>query len=93
MSYCRFMSQETADRYNEPDSPYARFGPWQPSDLYIFDHVGGFITCCGCWLQQYSFETTDLQELLDHIAEHRAAGHAVHDGLEDLIREEWGPYG
>ena len=88
------MSQETADRYNSPESPYAGFGPWSPSDLYIYDDVGGFTNCCGCKLPEQSqgFQSTDLQEMLDHIAEHRAAGHNVHDGLEDLITEEWEPY-
>lgn len=29
---------------------YARFG-WGGSDVYVFMHVDGYLTCCGCCLQ------------------------------------------
>ncbi len=71
---------------------YARFGC---GDVYVFMSTSGHLECCGCILgDQWSFAST--QEMVDHLAEHRAAGHAVPDGIEDELweddRENWVDY-
>lgn len=57
-----------------------RFGT---SDIYMFEHVGGFIECCGCSLAKaedggvFGFGFTNLKtprEALTHLDEHEAAG-------------------
>lgn len=35
------------------------------------------------------FATGDLDVMLAHIAEHRAAGHVVPEWLDQLLRDEW----
>lgn len=63
---------------------YSRFSY---ADLYVFMNISGYLECCGCWLgKQWDFGST--QEMVDHIAEHRAAGHAVPDSLEDSLRAD-----
>lgn len=51
------------------------------SDVYIFEHVGGFIQCCGCRLAETDYdEIFGFAELatprlaLEHLDLHEAAG-------------------
>lgn len=63
---------------------YSRFGY---ADVYVFTHVGGFLQCCGCWLgDEWDFHSTE--DMIAHLALHRAAGHNVPDGLEEVLRED-----
>lgn len=71
---------------------YARFSN---ADVYVFMSVNGHLECCGCSLgDEWSFGST--QAMVDHIAEHRAAGHDVPADLEaDLWaddRDNWVDY-
>lgn len=69
------------------------------SQVYIFDHVDGYVVCCFCaftpWdadaerIARPDFHTTDLDAMLAHIAEHRAAGHVVPDWVDQRLRDEW----
>ncbi len=62
---------------------YARFGC---GDVYVFMSTSGHLECCGCILgDQWSFAST--QEMVDHLAEHRAAGHDVPDGIDPVTGE------
>lgn len=64
---------------------YSRFS--EHCDVYVFMHVGGFLQCCGCRLgDDWNFDSTD--EMVEHVAEHRAAGHNVPDGLEQSLLED-----
>jgi hypothetical protein len=58
---------------------FERFGS---SDVYIFEHVGGFIQCCGCWLDgsdedNWFVELKTPREALSHLDRHDAAGHDI----------------
>jgi hypothetical protein len=64
---------------------YCRFA-WGGSDVYVYDSVGGFLTCCGCKLLDggfdvgYDGEEPDREALLAmvyHLRWHRANGHVV----------------
>lgn len=67
---------------------YCRWG--EDSDLYVFMHVNGVLECCGCFLDKenrMSFTAHSTQEMVDHLAEHRTAGHKVRD-IEARLWEE-----
>ena len=66
---------------------YARFFD---SDIYIYPHVGGWIECAACWLNESSDEYSlfsmseeihDDGHLITHIREHIKAGHDIPEGL------------
>jgi hypothetical protein len=63
---------------------YCRFG-WNGSDVYVYESAEG-ICCCGCWLSEESvyFDTPELT--IEHLIEHRKAGHFV---PEYAIAELW----
>lgn len=70
---------------------YARFFD---SDIYIYAHVGGYIECCACWLNEnldeYSLfglsdKITNDDQLIEHIRQHRQLGHNIPDDLEEEI--------
>lgn len=67
---------------------YSRFSN---ADVYVFMSVEGHLECCGCWLNEHSVHCDSTQEMVDHLAEHRAAGHDVPDGIEaDLWEDDRG---
>jgi len=67
---------------------YCRRG-WDGSDLYMFEHVDGFIECSGCAFDDpWIVVLNSVDEALDHVAKHRAARHGVPDGLEEQIAGE-----
>lgn len=64
---------------------YSRFG--DRSDVYVFLDVSGTLTCCGCQLEgRRSFDST--VQMVDHLAEHRAAGHRVPDIEDELWTDD-----
>ena len=68
---------------------YCRFGP--NSNVYMFESVEGHWECCGCWLVSEYGGRTKLQSpqaALDHLLEHRAAGHVVPEYAIDALKEE-----
>ena len=70
---------------------FVRFGE-DGSNVYVYDDVGGYVTCCFCALNpDADFHTTDLDAMLVHLTEHRAAGHHVPGWLDDELRDDW-PY-
>lgn len=76
---------------------YARFG-WDGSDVYIFMSDLG-LECCGCSLHRDgdSFPVfNSTQAMVDHLAEHRAAGDFVPEYVEDELwaddEENWVTY-
>jgi len=63
---------------------YARFSH---CDVYVYMDVNGSLACCGCHLgDDWYFGSTEA--MVAHLAEHRAAGHDVPDGLEDALRAD-----
>jgi hypothetical protein len=76
---------------------YARFG-WHGSDVYIYEHVSGFIECCGCSLAKdedggvFGFGYTHLKtprEALAHLDQHVASGDCVPMKTFERIRQEY----
>lgn len=50
------------------------------SDVYVFEHVGGGIECCGCRLEGpgggvlWFFNASTPQKMIDHLRLHEAYG-------------------
>lgn len=71
------------------------FERFSTSDVYVFEHVGGFIQCCGCMLADYSFdndseafpELATPREALAHLDEHETAGHDIGGARNRIIKE------
>jgi hypothetical protein len=67
---------------------YCRRG-WDGNQLYVYWHTDGFIECSGCEFDDpWIVSLHSVDEAIEHVAKHRAAGHVVPDGLEDDIRAE-----
>lgn len=71
---------------------YCRF---LEADAYIYEHVGGFIECCGCSLTDPEdgeifefFHANTAREMLTHMDEHRAAGDYIPERAYDGIRAD-----
>lgn len=68
---------------------YCRFGD---ADVYVYMDLNGSLACCGCILESESslswfYDSTAA--MVAHLAEHRAAGHAIPDDLEaDLLEDD-----
>jgi hypothetical protein len=68
------------------------------SDVYIFEHAGGFIQCCGCrfapkdefdhWDDLVSTNLATAREALAHMDFHVSAGDRVPERAFARIREE-----
>lgn len=78
---------------------YARFFD---SDIYIYPHVGGWIECQACWLNESSDEYSlfsmseeihDDGHLITHIREHIKSGHNIPVGLLQQILDDPDRYG
>jgi len=84
MSYCRF--NDGTNPFNlPPDLDQGR------SDAYIFHSVEGHWECCGCWLKKFGewrHCASTKEEMLVHIAEHRAAGHFIPEFVDEELRRE-----
>lgn len=70
------------------------FERFSSSDVYIFEHVGGFIQCCGCWFSgdwvNESVEFPEFKtprEALAHLDVHENAGHDIGGARERIIKE------
>jgi hypothetical protein len=68
------------------------FERFMSSDVYIFEHVSGFIQCCGCWLdgdeKNWSVDLPTPREALAHLDRHEAAGHDI-GGARRRIEKEY----
>ena len=78
---------------------YSRF---IESDIYIYPHIGGHIECAACILNKEenphhlfpkSEQIYNDEQLLAHIAEHRASGHDIPIDLEQEILSDLNRYG
>lgn len=73
---------------------FSRFG-WEDSDVYVFEHVGGFIQCCGCAISEdeislESFGMYDAdtpREMLSHLDRHEEVGHNVDYARKNILAE------
>jgi hypothetical protein len=71
---------------------YARFG-WDGSDVYVFEHSGGFIQCCMCIFSEgdenWNTDLKTAREALAHLDAHVDAGHHVPARTFERMREEY----
>jgi hypothetical protein len=65
------------------------------ADAYIYEHVGGFIECCGCSLinpedgEIFAFyHANTAREMLSHIDQHIAKGDFIPQKAIDRIKED-----
>jgi|688.fasta_scaffold52467_16 hypothetical protein len=72
------------------------FERFSTSDIYMFEHVDGFIECCGCWLSGLglSIEADDFfasfstpRNALAHLDKHEQAGHDIGHARKRIIEE------
>jgi hypothetical protein len=69
------------------------FERFSSSDVYIFEHVGGFIQCCGCWLaeeidsDEWLLELKTPREALAHLDRHEEAGHDIGSARSRIEKE------
>lgn len=69
------------------------FERWSTSDIYMFEHVGGFIECCGCWFSgDWLNEHVEFPrfktpyEALAHLDVHENAGHDIGNARNRIIQ-------
>lgn len=66
------------------------FERFSTSDVYVYEHVSGFIECCGCWFVDWdteafpSFKTP--RKALEHLYRHMSAGHDVGASVARIIK-------
>lgn len=70
------------------------------SDLYIYMNMSGELECLGCIFapttlmhhstgkQGVAFRAKNTLRMINHIQEHRDAGHNVPDGIEERLLED-----
>lgn len=67
------------------------FERFSTSDVYIFEHVGGFIECCGCFLINWDTEPSPQlatpREALEHLDRHELAGHDIGHARKRILSE------
>jgi len=65
---------------------YCRFS--QTSEVYMYENLGGGITCCFCSLNKaYSVHFSTPHDAWMHLMAHRQAGHKVPQHALDQLRE------
>lgn len=82
MSYCRFS--------NKTYKPYPKELPEftiPKSDVYVYEHVDGGITCCGCELKGEQSWFYTYSEMIAHLEKHIKAGHVVPVHVIPALRE------
>jgi hypothetical protein len=68
---------------------YARFAK-DESHVYVFLSVDGALECCGCRLEREgrSVSVQNTQQMLNHLALHKTAGHLVPDYCTEGLIED-----
>ena len=62
------------------------------SDVYVFEHVGGWIECCACDLNMfkddsYVFKASTPREMIEHLRLHDLAGHDTGDAIPNIMQD------
>ncbi len=68
------------------------FERFSTSDVYVFEHVGGWIECCACLLSadtddSWFVELATPREALDHLSKHQFAGHDIGHARKRILEE------
>lgn len=65
---------------------YARFS--NDSNVYVYMDVNGSLACCGCILSDGPSYYASTDAMVEHLLDHRIAGHKVPMGLEGDLRAD-----
>lgn len=59
------------------------------SDVYVFEHVGGWIECCACGLDAntWSFKASTPREMIDHLNRHESSGDDTGEAIPNIMEE------
>lgn len=68
------------------------FARFSDSDIYMYEHVGGYIECCGCCLigegeNDWFVKLNTPREALDHLDSHERAGNDIGGARRSIERE------
>jgi hypothetical protein len=73
------------------------FERFSSSDIYMYEHVGGWIECCGCWFSgwgisveenvEYFPQLKTPREALEHLDAHENAGHDIGNARNRIMQE------
>jgi hypothetical protein len=68
------------------------FERFSTSDIYMFEHVGGFIECCGCLFVDWNSDDpfprmASPYEALQHLERHEKAGHDIGNARNRIIKD------
>jgi hypothetical protein len=64
---------------------YIRFGE-EDSSVYVYEHVNGWIDCCGCSILPDCGKFYTSEAAAAHLREHLAAGDHVPDSVFDDVK-------
>ena len=63
------------------------------SDVYVFEHVGGWIECCACTFGDYEseemffFQASTPREMISHLKRHEKAGDDTGNAIPNIMQE------
>ena len=67
------------------------FERFSTSDVYIFEHVGGYIECCGClfadWDKDWWPEFKTPREAIAHLSRHEEVGHDTGQAIKRIMKD------
>jgi hypothetical protein len=67
------------------------FERFSTSDIYMYEHAGGWIECCGCWFTDWDAEQFPQfktpHEALLHLSVHEMAGHDIGNADKRIFNE------
>lgn len=61
------------------------------SDVYVFEHVGGWVECCACLLDEqdddhWGFQAPTPREMIEHLKLHDQAGFDTGDAIPNIMK-------
>lgn len=68
------------------------FERFMSSDVYVFEHVSGWIDCCMCHLlvdhqDENSFKAATPREMIAHLKRHEKAGDDTGDAIPNIMQD------
>lgn len=69
------------------------FERFMSSDVYVFEHVSGWIECCACSLDSkeetdpWSFQAATPREMIVHLKRHEKAGDDTGEAILNILKD------